>query len=129
MTHQLILDSLGRDNPFSYDNATPKETATGLRFKTYRGLRKYLVTGSKQPLWLRAVSPEDFEHLCKNSDPYVYVENLDEIMDQALTINIARLLMINLVANPETEVIWGESEPQASETAWLETVRRVIAKM
>lgn len=124
----LDLGTVSSENPFSFDNASPKQTPTGLRFKTYRGYRMYLITGSKNPMWLRAVSPEDFASLMEANEPYIHVWELHEKLEEVLRLNIACRPIINLVANRETVVKWSGT-PTSSECGWVIAVQNVISQM
>jgi hypothetical protein len=125
MQKVLNLSTISRDNPFSVDNQTPKQTATGLNFRTYRGLRMYLITGSMEPGWLRAVYPHDFAALHQKQAAYVFVRDLKEIMSGALQRDIATRPMVGLIANRKTEVVTAGNT--SSDYEWRDIVKEVVA--
>lgn len=124
----LNLSAICYTNPFSFDNATPKQTATGLKFNTYRGLRMYLITGSLEPGWLRAIHPGEFALLLQKQMPYVYVRGLKEILKGALLRDIADRPLVRLVANKNTAVHVGE-KANAADLEWLSVVREVVESL
>jgi len=128
MQKVLDLSKITRDNPFSIDNQTPKQTATGLNFRTYRGLRMYLITGSSDPAWLRAVYPHDFETLQQKQAPYVFVRDLKDILKGALVRDVANRPMIKLVANRKTSVVIGD-KANSADLEWLSIVREVVESL
>jgi hypothetical protein len=128
MQKVLNLSTISRDNPFSIDNQTPKQTATGLNFRTYRGLRMYLITGSSEPGWLRAIYPHDFDKLHEKQAAYVFVKDLKDIMKGALLRDISKRPMIKLVANRKTEVHIGE-KANSADLEWLGIVREVVESL
>lgn len=125
MTKVLNLDAINRDNPFSFDNLTPKQTATGLQFNTYRGLRMYLITGSKDTAWLHAKYPHDFQPLYAKEAPWVFVKDLREILLEALKRDIANRRLIGLIANRKTTVDTLDQTDVGQ--MWLSVVREVVA--
>lgn len=120
----LNLSTISRDNPFSVDNQTPKQTATGLNFRTYRGLRMYLITGSLESGWLHAVYPHEFDKLHLKQAAYVFVRDLKEIMAGALQRDIANRPMVGLIANRKTEVVTEGDSPADQE--WRHIVHEVV---
>lgn len=128
MTKVLDLGAINRDNPFSFDNLTPKQTATGLRFHTYRGLRMYLITGSKDPAWLNAKYPHDFTPLYAKEAPWVFIKDLREILLEALKRDIANRGMIGLIANRRTEVI-PTADMSDIEQMWYSVVCEVVKSL
>jgi hypothetical protein len=120
----LNLSNISRDNPFSVDNQTPKQTATGLNFRTYRGLRMYLITGSSEPAWLRAVYPHEFDKLHQKQAAYVFVQGLKDIMKGALMRDISKRPMVKLIANRKTEVVTEGDSPADQE--WRSIVMEVV---
>lgn len=120
----LNLSTITRDNPFSVDNQTPKQTATGLNFRTYRGLRMYLITGSLEPGWLHAVYPHEFDKLHQKQAAYVFVRDLREIMTGALQRDIANRPMVGLIANRKTEVVTAGNS--SAEFEWRDIVKEVV---
>uniref|UniRef100_A0AB39CDD1 Uncharacterized protein n=1 Tax=Pseudomonas phage RVTF4 TaxID=3236931 RepID=A0AB39CDD1_9VIRU len=124
MTKVLNLDDINRDNPFSFDNLTPKQTATGLRFNTYRGLRMYLITGSKDTAWLHAKYPHDFTPLYQKEAPWVYIKDLREILLESLKRDIASRRLIGLVANRKTQVVTNDTSELGQ--MWHSVVSEVV---
>ncbi|WDS62212.1 hypothetical protein [Pseudomonas phage D6] len=125
MQKVLDLSKISSTNPFSIDNYTPKQTATGLNFRTYRGLRMYLITGSLEPAWLRATHQGDFDVLAQKQMPYVFVRDLKDILKGALQRDISNRPMIGLVANRNTEVHIGD-KANSADLEWLGIVREVV---
>lgn len=124
MRKVLNLSEITRDNPFSFDNHVAKQTATGLNFRTYRGLRMYLITGSLEPGWLRAVYEGDYLVLQQKQMAYVYCRDLKEIMLGALKRDIANRPMVGLIANRKTVVEAGSVVP--AEVEWATIVAEVV---
>lgn len=127
MQKVLNLSTITRDNPFSFDNATPKQTATGLAFRTYRGLRMYLITGCIDPGWLQAVYPPDFAKLQANQAAYVYCRDMKKIMLGALQRDISNRPMIGLVANRKTKVTTDGTSNIDQE--WMQYVTEVVSQL
>ncbi|QBJ02760.1 hypothetical protein MZD04_gp234 [Pseudomonas phage Psa21] len=125
MQKVLNLSTITRDNPFSVDNQTSKQTATGLNFYTYRGLRMYLITGSNEPGWLHARYAPDFDKLHRKQAAYVYVRDLQSIMRGALVRDIAKRPMVKLIANRKTEVITDSDSP--ADIEWRDIVQSVVS--
>ncbi len=127
MQKVLNLSNITRDNPFSFDNPVPKQTATGLGFRTYRGLRMYLITGAIEPGWLQAVYPGEFAVLHQKQAAYVFCRDMKKIMLGALQRDISNRPMIGLVANRKTKVVIDEGTP--AEQEWLSYVAEVVKSL
>jgi len=124
MTKVLNLDEIKCDNPFSFDNLTPKQTATGLRFHTYRGLRMYLITGSKEPAWLSAKYAHDFTPLYQKEAPWVFVKDLRDILLESLKRDVDNRRLIGLIANRKTTVVTNDTSELGQ--MWHSVVSEVL---
>lgn len=125
MQKVLDLAEITRDNPFSFDNQVLKQTATGLNFRTYRGLRMYLITGSNDPGWLQAVYEGEFQLMHQKQAAYVFCRDMKKIMLGALQRDISNRPMIKLIANRKTKVVFEGGT--AAEQEWKEYVSEVVA--
>lgn len=123
----LNLSKIGESNPFSFDNYTHKQTATGLKFRTYRGLRMYLITGAFDSGWLNAVTEGDFLALQQKQAAFVYCKDLKDILKDALLRDIATRPMVGLIANRKTKVVTNSQVP--AEIEWAGIVADVVSKL
>lgn len=124
MQKVLNLSEITRDNPFSFDNTVEKRTESGLVFKTYRGLRMYLITGALDRGWLRASYEGEFLIMQQKNMPFIYCKNLKLELAGALRRFIDTRPMIGLIANRKTQVITNSTVP--AEIEWASIVQEVV---
>lgn len=119
----LDLEFVDDVHPFSVNNKDTKVTLTGIPFTSWKGLRNYLITGSKYPEYLH----QDTRRVGKEA--YIYLSDLNQILEETLRNYIATRSLIKLRYDKDTEVIWSTLGLNKWELEWLEIVKRVVATL
>lgn len=119
----LDLEYVDNTNPFSIDNQTEKVTLTGIPFTSWKGLRNYLITGSKYPEYLH----KDQRRVGKEA--YVYLPDLNQILEETLRNYVDSLLLIKLRYDKDTDVIWTQAGLNKFELEWLQVVKKVVVTL
>lgn len=122
-----ILDLSNRDTcpqQFLFDVEYPKQTLTGLGFWSYEGLRTYLITGSKQNIFLQGNLAYALQN---NKAEYVYVADLQQQLEDTLKVELAKYPFLKLKYGKQTEVIWTKFGITQAESEWVDIVRKVLS--
>lgn len=119
-----LSNEMGIPKQFAFSFEYPKQTLTGTGFLSYEGLRAYLITGSKYPIYLQG----NLEYANQNFKPdYIYLADLRERLADTLRTELAKYPFLKLKYGPKTEVVWTQFGITPAQQEWVEVVRSVLS--